>query len=118
VRSLVAGLALSTAPALAQRAKVSEIIAYGTDPCPRSTDDDVVVCARRPQAERFPFLKSCARMARFRSASRGPSRSAIDRDRQLLGGRARWRDGLCPSGIRRAFRDHREEDAGTVAPII
>ena len=51
--TLVAALALPAGPALAQRSKVSEIIVYGTDPCPRSTDDDVVVCARRPEAERF-----------------------------------------------------------------
>jgi hypothetical protein len=37
--TLVTGLAIAPAPALAQRAKVSEIIVYGTDPCPRSTDD-------------------------------------------------------------------------------
>jgi hypothetical protein len=40
------------APALAQD-RVSEIIVYGTDPCPRSTDDNVVVCARKPESERF-----------------------------------------------------------------
>lgn len=38
-------------PALAQR--VNEIVVYGTDPCPRSTDDEVVVCARKPESERF-----------------------------------------------------------------
>ena len=37
-------------PALAQNSRVSEIIVYGTDPCPRSTDDEVVVCARKPEA--------------------------------------------------------------------
>jgi len=41
------------APALAQNDKISEIIVYGTDPCPRSTDDEIVVCARKPEAERF-----------------------------------------------------------------
>lgn len=41
------------APALAQASRVSEIIVYGTDPCPRSTDDEVVVCARKPESERF-----------------------------------------------------------------
>lgn len=51
--ALVAGLALAPAPALAQRAKVSEIIVYGTDPCPRSTDDTVYVCARKNESERF-----------------------------------------------------------------
>lgn len=38
-------------PALAQR--VNEIVVYGTDPCPRSTDDEVVVCARKPESERY-----------------------------------------------------------------
>ena len=41
------------APALAQNGRISEIIVYGTDPCPRSTDDEVVVCARKPESERF-----------------------------------------------------------------
>jgi hypothetical protein len=50
----VAGYAALPEPAIAQDApNVAEIIVYGTDPCPRSTDDQVVVCARRPEAERF-----------------------------------------------------------------
>lgn len=49
----LAGLIAPAAPAVAQNAKVSEIIVYGTDPCPRSTDDEVVVCARKPETERF-----------------------------------------------------------------
>jgi hypothetical protein len=40
-------------PALAQSGRISEIIVYGTDACPRSTDDQVVVCARKPEAERY-----------------------------------------------------------------
>ena len=40
-------------PALAQNGTISEIIVYGTDPCPRSTDDEVVVCARKPEGERY-----------------------------------------------------------------
>jgi hypothetical protein len=44
---------LAPVPALAQNGRISEIIVYGTDPCPRSTDDEVVVCARKPEAERF-----------------------------------------------------------------
>lgn len=41
------------APAAAQNTRIAEIIVYGTDPCPRSTDDEVVVCARKPESERF-----------------------------------------------------------------
>ena len=49
----LAAMLLPAAPALAQNAKVSEIIVYGTDPCPRSTDDEIVVCSRKDERERY-----------------------------------------------------------------
>jgi hypothetical protein len=49
----MAGFAALPAPAEAQQSSVAEIIVYGADPCPRSTDDQVVVCARRPESERY-----------------------------------------------------------------
>lgn len=55
-------------PALAQR--VNEIIVYGTDPCPRSTDDEVVVCARKPEADRYRIPE------RFRSSGPRQTREA------------------------------------------
>ena len=48
-----AALAAFASPAAAQQRGLAEIIVYGNDPCPRSTDDQVVVCARRPEAERY-----------------------------------------------------------------
>lgn len=48
-----ADFAMLPVPAAAQQNSVAEIIVYGTDPCPRSTDDQVVVCARRPESERY-----------------------------------------------------------------
>ena len=52
--ALAGGLAALSAPAAAQDSdKISEIIVYGSDPCPRSTDDDIVVCARKPESERY-----------------------------------------------------------------
>jgi hypothetical protein len=52
--ALAGGYADLPAPAAAQAApNIAEIIVYGDDPCPRSTDDQVVVCARRPEAERY-----------------------------------------------------------------
>ena len=51
---LTAGLAALPTPAGAQAGSaVNEIIVFGNDPCPRSTDDDIVVCARKPESERF-----------------------------------------------------------------
>ena len=52
--AFMAGAVALSSPAQAQsNDSVSEIIVYGNDPCPRSTDDQVVVCARRPEAERY-----------------------------------------------------------------
>ena len=50
--ALAGGYAALPTPAAAQ-SNIAEIIVYGNDPCPRSTDDQVVVCARRPEAERY-----------------------------------------------------------------
>ncbi|MFL6742166.1 MAG: hypothetical protein ACJ8E3_02870 [Sphingomicrobium sp.] len=45
---------LPTAAAMAQPAdSISEVIVYGNDPCPRSSNNEVVVCARKPEAERY-----------------------------------------------------------------
>jgi hypothetical protein len=53
--AIAGGYASLPAPAIAQAqgGGVAEIIVYGNDPCPRSSDDQVVVCARRPEAERY-----------------------------------------------------------------
>ena len=51
----LAGLAsLSPQVASAQAGeRVNEIVVFGSDPCPRSTDDDVVVWYRVPERERY-----------------------------------------------------------------
>jgi hypothetical protein len=50
---VTAEAAIFPVTALAQSGRTAEIIVYGTDPCPRSTDDDIVVCTRRPEEERY-----------------------------------------------------------------
>ena len=51
----LAGLASVSPQAASAQAsdKVNEIVVFGNDPCPRSTDDDVVVCYRVPERERY-----------------------------------------------------------------
>jgi hypothetical protein len=72
--ALTAGFVALPAPALAQSNRVSEIIVYGNDPCPRSTDDEVVVCARKPESERYripeKYRPSAPRQQREAWASR------------------------------------------------
>jgi hypothetical protein len=48
-----AALAQASAPAPAAEPKISALIVYGDDPCPPSTDDTIVVCARKPDSERY-----------------------------------------------------------------
>ena len=56
--ALLAGLAISV-PAAAQESpqgtgqRIAEIIVFGNDPCPRSTDDEVVVCTRVEDRYRY-----------------------------------------------------------------
>ena len=49
------GSVLVPAPAAAQARdqSVTRIVVFGEDPCPRSTDDNVVVCARKGESERY-----------------------------------------------------------------
>ena len=68
---LLVGLAAVPQPSIAQLSnRVSEIIVYGNDPCPRSTDDEVVVCARKPEADRYRIPE------RFRTSGPRQTREA------------------------------------------
>ncbi|WP_309602026.1 hypothetical protein [Sphingomonas sp.] len=67
----LAAIVAPGAPATAQNSgKVSEIIVYGTDPCPRSTDDEIVICARKDERERYRIPE------RFRQGGSIQSRQA------------------------------------------
>jgi len=52
--ALVPALLLAQ-PALAQADddKVNQLIVYGDDECPQSTDNQITVCARKPESERY-----------------------------------------------------------------
>ena len=41
----------------AQREKMSTLLVFGNDPCPRSSDNEIVVCARLPENERYRIPK-------------------------------------------------------------
>lgn len=50
-----AGLALPVAaqvPAPSEE-KLRQVIVYGTEPCPPSPNGEIVICARRPESERY-----------------------------------------------------------------
>ena len=37
--------------------RISTLVVYGDDPCPRSRDDEIVVCARQPESDRYRIPK-------------------------------------------------------------
>jgi hypothetical protein len=53
VGSMLLAGPVAVTPAYAQAGNQAEVIVFGTDPCPRSTDSEVVVCKRFPESERF-----------------------------------------------------------------
>lgn len=69
-------------PAAAQNeppGRESSLIVYGEDPCPQSSDDEIVVCARRPEEERYripPALRE--RRDRFTEVSMNARAAALD----------------------------------------
>ena len=53
-----AAAALVPAPAGAQQERIRRLVVYGGDPCPRAASgDEIVVCARRPETERYRIPK-------------------------------------------------------------
>jgi len=47
------GTAEADPPADGPGRRISRLIVYGDDPCPQSTSNEIVVCARRPEDDRF-----------------------------------------------------------------
>nr|WP_150291121.1 hypothetical protein [Sphingobium estronivorans] len=61
-RILMAALLLSplalTAPVRAEPPeRITNLVVYGNDPCPKGEGDEIVVCARRPESERYRIPK-------------------------------------------------------------
>jgi hypothetical protein len=43
--------------------KVISLVVYGEDPCPKADGDEIVVCARRPDSERYRIPKELRKRA-------------------------------------------------------
>ena len=118
----LAGLLTPAAPALAQSTKVSEIIVYGTDPCPRSTDDEIVVCARKPETERYRIPETLRRGGSLQSrqawAARAKSFEVVGRtgiNSCSAVGPGGW-TGCTEQLIGQAFTDREEQVQSESAP--
>lgn len=68
-----APLALAAAPAQAQDGTYRQrtVVVYGNDPCPKATNpDEILVCARRPEEERFRIPKDLREQERAEDIAR------------------------------------------------
>src|SRR3546814_11724602 len=91
LRALTAALAL-VAPSLAQDAsdapapstdgaqKISVLVTFGDEPCPESTGDEIVVCAQKPESERYRVPKELREEALEKKANRGGAWGAAVED--------------------------------------
>lgn len=89
--ALAAALALA-APAFAQEAgdapppsadgaqKISVLVTFGDEPCPESTGDEIVVCAQKPESERYRVPRELREEALEKKANRGGAWGAAVED--------------------------------------
>jgi hypothetical protein len=61
MRLVLAAVALALLPVAASAEgppeRVANVVVYGNDPCPKGEGDEVVVCARKPERERYRIPK-------------------------------------------------------------
>jgi len=58
VALLLLAMGSASIPALAEPPqKITSLIVYGDDACPKGEGDEVVVCARKPESERYRIPK-------------------------------------------------------------
>src|SRR4051794_8284847 len=75
--TIFAGVALATSAAIAAEPpeaapppeRLSALTVYGDDPCPRSSSDEIVVCARQPESERYRVPKALRKQRKRDAAS-------------------------------------------------
>jgi hypothetical protein len=89
---LLASAVLGILPAEAPAQRIRQLVIYGNDPCPtNSSGEEIVVCARRPESERYrippnvredgdasPQRESWASRARAVDAVTGPGSDAVE----------------------------------------
>ncbi len=85
----------AASPALAQRdedeppERQASLVVYGDDPCPPATGDEVVICARRPEDDRYRIPEA------LRRSSDPPELGGISRVEALEESQRDTRPGSC-----------------------
>jgi len=80
-RALLAISLAASVPAAAQEeaaGRQAELTVYGADACPQSTDEEIVVCHRRPEEERYRIPAPLRRSSRNSEQSWGSRVETLD----------------------------------------
>ena len=84
--ALAAALAAGAAPAQTDDRRATRIIAYGNDPCPRVTaGDEIVVCVRRPERDRYRIPEEYREGQRLRDGESWAARAESVEDEGQTG---------------------------------
>ena len=91
---LIVALAAAASPALAQEegeppGRERTLIVYGDDPCPPSAGDEIVICARRPEDDRYRIPEP------LRQSSDPPELGGLSRVEALEDAQRDTRPGSC-----------------------
>ena len=55
--ALIASPSWAASPFATDKPHMLALTVFGNDPCPKSSDDEIVVCAREPEGERYRLPK-------------------------------------------------------------
>src|SRR3546814_13946413 len=98
--AFAAAIALA-APALAQEAssppapsadgaqKISVLVTFGDEPCPESGGDEIIVCAQKPESERYRVHKELREEAQDKKANRSTEARRVGKE-CVITFRSRW----------------------------
>ena len=60
------------------RERIATLVIFGDDPCPRSSEDEIVVCARQPESERYRIPEELRRTRDRGSENWGDRATSIE----------------------------------------
>ena len=55
--------------------EVRQVVVFGRDACPRSSGDDIIICARRPESERYRVPRAVRERTRERDGNNWAARA-------------------------------------------
>jgi hypothetical protein len=107
----------------AQTNSRAEIIVFGNDPCPRDTNDNIVVCVHRPEEERYRIPKAYRETGTRQQSQSWSAQSQAMRTIGATGAQScsavgpGGHTGCLAQAIDQAKKEYEEEQQSQTAPV-